>query len=77
MDWYYMRKKVIATHVLSELYMLTDKSPGFSSTEEFVDRRLEDFAELEKFGEYVKQFSKIIKFFLKKIKIFLDWKFFE
>lgn len=48
-----MRKKVVMTHVLSELYMLTDKSPNFRATEEFVDRRLEDFEEVEQFTQYV------------------------
>jgi len=40
-------------HILSELYMLTDKSQNFSATHEFVDRRVEDFREFEKFSKYV------------------------
>ena len=39
-------------HVLAELYMLTDKSPNFTATHEFVDRRIADFREFEKFTAY-------------------------
>jgi ubiquinone biosynthesis protein COQ9 len=49
MDWYYMRKKVMTIQIVSEFYMLTDKSDNFSATEEFVDRRVQDFEYLESF----------------------------
>lgn len=42
MDWYYKRYKIIGVVLASELYMLTDKSPGFKDTYEFVDRALAD-----------------------------------
>jgi ubiquinone biosynthesis protein COQ9 len=53
MDWYFQRKKVMTIHVLAELYMLTDKSPNFQATNEFIDRRIDDFREIEKFSSYV------------------------
>ena len=52
-DWYYQRHKVMAIQVLAELYMMTDKSHDFSPTFQFVDRRIEDFREFEKFSKYV------------------------
>lgn len=39
-------------HALAELYMLTDKSPDFIATQEFIDRRIADFREFEKFSAY-------------------------
>ena len=39
--------------VLAELYMMTDKNENFVPTHEFVDRRIEDFREFEKFSKYV------------------------
>jgi hypothetical protein len=43
----------MAIQVLAELYMLTDKSQGYLPTHEFVERRVEDFREFEKFSKYV------------------------
>ena len=42
--------------VFSELYMITDKSNKFQATEEFVDRRMEDFYELDSFCSYITSF---------------------
>lgn len=53
MDWYYQRQKVMTIQVLAELYMLTDKSPNFVATQEFVERRIGDFRDLEKYSKYV------------------------
>jgi rpsU-divergently transcribed protein len=58
MDWYYQRQKVMTIHILAELYMLTDKSVNFTATQEFVDRRVADFREFEKFSNYVRNFRK-------------------
>ena len=48
--------------VFSELYMITDKSKDFQATEEFVDRRMEDFYGIESFSSYVKKSIFIISF---------------
>jgi ubiquinone biosynthesis protein COQ9 len=48
MDWYGVRAKVISIFVASELFMLTDKTPDYRETMDFVDRRvgqLKDFEE--------------------------------
>ncbi len=43
-------------HLLSELYMLTDKSHQFEATSDFVDRRISDFREFEKYSKYLSGF---------------------
>jgi len=41
-SWYTKRAQLSAVYASSELYMTTDKSPGFKDTEDFVERRLGD-----------------------------------
>ena len=47
-NWYTRRASVAAIYGMTELYMLQDKSPEFSETWAFLDRRIGD---LEKMGE--------------------------
>jgi ubiquinone biosynthesis protein COQ9 len=48
MDWYTKRGLLGAVYAATELYMLTDKSPGFESSWEFLDRRLEEVSRASK-----------------------------
>jgi ubiquinone biosynthesis protein COQ9 len=41
-DWYTKRTAVSAIYTTTELYMITDGSPNFRDTWNFLDRRLED-----------------------------------
>jgi ubiquinone biosynthesis protein COQ9 len=41
-SWYTKRASLAAIYASSELFMTTDKSPDFTATSEFLDRRLED-----------------------------------
>ena len=42
MDWYYKRYKLVSIITATELFMLTDKSQGFSETYGFLQRALDD-----------------------------------
>ena len=56
-SWYTKRASLSAIYASSELFMTTDTSKDFTSTEEFLDRRLEDVQKIGGtiggFGEYV------------------------
>ena len=41
MDWYLRRYQLIGVLTATELYMLTDRSPGFTETYAFLDRALD------------------------------------
>lgn len=41
-SWYTKRASLAAVYASAELFMTTDASKGYASTEEFVDRALED-----------------------------------
>jgi ubiquinone biosynthesis protein COQ9 len=40
--WYTKRASLSAIYAATELFMTTDKSPGFEDTREFLDRRFRD-----------------------------------
>ncbi|KAL3418052.1 rpsU-divergently transcribed protein [Phlyctema vagabunda] len=41
-SWYTKRASLSTIYAATELYMTTDKSPGFQQTQEFMDRRFKD-----------------------------------
>ena len=41
-SWYTKRASLSAIYAATELFMTTDKSPGFEDTREFLDRRFRD-----------------------------------
>ena len=47
-NWYTKRALLAAVYSATELYMLTDYSPGYADTWEALDRRLQDVARLGK-----------------------------
>lgn len=47
-NWYTKRGLLASVYTATELYMLTDYSPGFADTWEVLDRRLSDVASLGK-----------------------------
>lgn len=42
MNWYAKRAAIAGIYASSELFMLTDKSAGFTDTWEFLDRRIDN-----------------------------------
>ena len=54
MDWYYKRYKVVGILLSTELFMLTDRSPGYKETYDFLERRL---VECEKGEELIASIS--------------------
>jgi len=45
-SWYTKRTMLSGVYASTELFMTTDKSPGFEATWEFLDRRLEDVVDI-------------------------------
>lgn len=48
-NWYTKRGLLASVYTATELYMLTDYSPGYADTWDVLDRRLEDVVKLGKF----------------------------
>ena len=58
-SWYTKRATLAAVYASSELFMTTDTSQDFASTEEFLDRRLES---VQKVGGAVGGFTQYVGF---------------
>lgn len=58
-SWYTKRASLAAVYASSELFMTTDTSKDYASTEEFVDRRLED---VQKVGSRISDLGQFFGF---------------
>jgi len=60
MDWYAKRAALLGVYSASEVYMLSDTSPGFAATWAYADRLLEAAWEGSKLGAEVAQLSQTL-----------------
>ncbi|GAQ81879.1 hypothetical protein KFL_000930250 [Klebsormidium nitens] len=59
-SWYAKRGLVAAVYGATEVYMLTDFSPGFAETWKFLERRIEEAVELKKSADEFKHLAEAI-----------------
>lgn len=57
MNWYTKRALLAGVYTATELYMLTDYSPGYAETWDALDRRLRDVMALGRAASQVRQRS--------------------
>jgi ubiquinone biosynthesis protein COQ9 len=69
MSWYTKRAMLASIYLLTELYMMRDKSAGFVDTYAFLDRKFED---IKHFGMWKSELTNMAEACLKTVQGIMD-----